>query len=65
MNTICLSRTDVEKLKSLSCFSEDGTITLKSDDTSGIGITLTAELPAKIGGIPGIFSVILNNYKSW
>jgi hypothetical protein len=66
MNTICLSRTDLEKLQViLSCFPENESISLKSDDTSGIGTILTAEIPVKINDISGIFSVVLTNYKSW
>ena len=69
-NSIQLNRSDVEELLELIGAVEsnegfDGIIKLTSDNSSGIGAIVEAEVKVSYNGLPGVFRKTITNESSW
>ena len=67
MNTIKIHKDDIKNiLTTLDRFPDvNGTITLVTDHSSGIGYTLAVVFDTTINGIPGVFKVDLTDESKW
>jgi len=65
MAIITLTKTELEKILTLMSKHGNTTVTINSDNSSGIGPIVTAELDLIISGTEGKFTVEITGVDSW